>query len=140
MSDLVHSPAPGVGVCAKAMAPESGDQSNSCTWSGVFVRRRGVRFPWLSASAGTIQRLWFLGFSSITRKSRFSFFSFSSSGSRLRGCGGLAFLATLRSVQSYRTARSRAEEMIEWIRRIVAGFIGLHTHRKSNTLDSRHLG
>jgi len=45
----------------------------------------------------------------------------------LRGCGGRAFFATLRSVHSYRTARSRAAEMIEWIRRIVAGLIGLHT-------------
>ncbi len=58
------------------------------------------------------------------------------SGSRLRGCGGRAFFATFRSAQSYRTARSSAEEMIEWIRRIVAGFIGLHAcgrHRSSHT-------
>ena len=47
----------------------------------------------------------------------------------MRGCGGRAFLATLRSVHSYRTARSSAAEMIEWIRRIVAGLIGLHTWR-----------
>ena len=52
------------------------------------------------------------------------------SGSRLRGCGGRAFLATLRSVHSYRTARSSAAEMIEWIRRIVAGLIGLQTCRR----------
>ena len=39
-------------------------------------------------------------------------------------------MATLRSVHSYRTARSSAAEMIEWIRRIVAGLIGLHTCRR----------